>query len=120
MLQSGQRRKQRKFRFTAPAHVRQKFTHSHVSKELRQKLGIKRRSVQVRKGDTVKVMAGANRGKSGKVNGVDTQRSVVFIDGIMRKNAKGKEKAVPIRASVVYITDMDLADKYRKAKLGVK
>ncbi len=120
MLQSGQRRKQRKFRFTAEAHIRQKFAHSHVSKELAQKLGIKRRSVQIHKGDTVKVMSGAQRGKSGKVSEVDTHRSAVYIDGITRKSAKGKEKMIAIRASNVYITEMDLADAYRKAKLGVK
>ena len=101
-------------------HVRQKFTHSHISKDLAKKLGIKRRSAQLHKGDTVKVMAGSSKGKAGKINSVNTRAGIIFIDGLMRKNAKGKELPLPIRASAVYITDMDLADKYRKAKLGIK
>ncbi len=120
MLQSAQRRKQRLYRFTAPMHVRQKFTHSHISKDLAKKLGIKRRSAQTHKGDTVIVMAGANKGKTGKINLVNTRTGIIFIDGIMRKNAKGKEQPIPIKASAVYITEMDLADKYRKEKLGIK
>ena len=101
-------------------HVRQKFTHSHVSKELAKKLGIKKRSVQVHKGDTVKVMVGSNKGKSGTVNTVYLGKGTVLIDGILRKNSKAKEILIPIKASNVYITDMNLTDKLRKEKLGVK
>ena len=120
MLQSGQRRKQRKFRFTAPPHVRQKFMHCHIDKALAKKLGIKRRAAQVHKGDTVKVMVGKHKGKSGKVSSVDTKSEMVLIEGINRKNAKAKELPIPIRASNVYITELDLNDKLRKEKLGVK
>lgn len=120
MLQSSQRRKQRKYRYTAPMHVRQKFVHVHVSKELRAKLGIKKRSIQVRKGDTVKVMVGSNRGKSGKVGSVNMKSCVLTIDGVMRKNAKGRETPVPIRTSNVYITDIDTSDKFRRQVLGIK
>jgi large subunit ribosomal protein L24 len=120
MLQSGQRRKQREYRFTAPMHVRQKFTHSHISKDLAKKLGIKKQATQIHKGDTVKVMVGSSKGKTGKVNEVEMRRGVVMIDGISRKNSKGKELPIPIRASNVYITDMDLTDKLRKANLGIK
>ena len=56
IMESAHARKQRKFRFTAPMHVRQKFVHAHISKELATKLGIKKRNTAVRKGDTVKVM----------------------------------------------------------------
>ncbi|HUB92593.1 MAG TPA: 50S ribosomal protein L24 [Candidatus Saccharimonadales bacterium] len=118
-MSSMQPRIQRFRRFNAPMHVRQKFAHAHISKELKAKLGIKRRAVQVRKGDTVKVMSGKNLGKAGKVNRVDLKDSTVLIDGIVRKTAKGKELQVPIRISKVYITDLDLSDSRRKAKLGV-
>jgi large subunit ribosomal protein L24 len=119
-MSSVQPRVQRLRRFTAPLHVRQKFAHAHVSKELKAKLGIKRRAVQVRKGDTVKIMAGKDNGKAGKVGRVDLRRSVVFIDGITRKTAKGKELQIPVRINKVYITDLDLSDKLRKEKLGLK
>jgi large subunit ribosomal protein L24 len=117
MIQSGKPRKQRLFRYTASNHLRQRFVHAHIAKELAAKLGIKRRSIGVRRGDTVKVMAGASRGKSGKVSGVDLHKAVVFVEGITRKNAKGKETQIPISASNIYITEMDMNDKLRTAKL---
>lgn len=117
---SSKPRIQRLRRFNAPMHVRQGFAHAHISKELKQKLGIKRRAVQVRKGDTVKVMSGKEYGKTGKVSVVDLRDSTVKIEGITRKNAKGKEGEVPIRISRVYIMELELSDKRRKEKLGIK
>lgn len=119
MIESSKPRKQRLFRYTASNHLRQKFVHARIAKELASKLGIKKRSAGVRRGDTVKVMSGASRGKSGKVVSVDLDRAVVFVEGITRKNAKGKESQIAISASNVYITDMDLSDKLRGAKMQV-
>src|SRR5271155_4200678 len=96
MIQSSQPRKQRKFRANAPMHMRQNFVNVHISKELSAKLGIKRRSIEVRKGDTVKVMTGDNRGKTGKVSIVNLKTGKVFIEGIVRKTAKSKDKLIPI------------------------
>src|SRR5271163_2628205 len=110
MIQSSQPRKQRKFRATAPMHMRQNFVNVHISKELAAKLGIKRRSIEVRKGDTVKVMTGDNRGRSGKVAQVDLKSGNVQIEGLTRKNAKNKDKLMPIYSSNLYLTDLDLTD----------
>ncbi len=120
MLQSSQKRKQRRFRFSAPMHIRQKFVHVHISKPLAQKLGIKKRTAQVHSGDVVKIMVGANKGKSGKVNSVNMKKGVLTVEGIVRKNAKGKESPIPIRTSNVYITDITTTDKVRMEVLGVK
>ncbi|MGC8699592.1 MAG: 50S ribosomal protein L24 [Candidatus Micrarchaeia archaeon] len=117
MIQSSKPREQRKFRYTAPLHIRQKFASAHISKELAQKLGIKRRSIELRRGDIVKVMAGGQKGKSGKVNKINLRKGFVYVEGITRKTAKGKEIMVPIRSSNLYITDLDLSDKYRKDML---
>ncbi len=115
MIKSSQPRKQRKFRFNAPIHVRQKFLNVHISKELREKLNIKKRAIGIRKGDTVKVMAGPHKGKTGKVTDVNLRTGIVLVDSIKRKKANGKEILVPIHSSNLYITDLDLSDKYRKA-----
>ena len=119
-IKSSKPRKQRLFRLQAPAHARKAFAHSRISKDLIKKLGIKKRSIQVRKGDTVKVMTGSNKGKSGKVNKVETKHGVLLIENLTRRNAKGKELQIPIKTSNVYITDLDLNDKLRKQKLGLK
>ena len=118
MIKSGKPRKQRKFRFTAPMHVRQKFVHVRVAKELAAKLAIKRRSIAVRRGDTVRVMSGGSRGKTGKVASVDLKRAIVLVEGIVRKNAKGKESQIPIKSSNVYAIDLDLSDKLRSARIS--
>lgn len=114
----GQPRKQRLFRFTAPLHVRQNFVHAHVDKAARLKLGIKTKHIQLRKGDTVKVMAGGSRGKTGKVTAVNLKSGKIMIDSVTRKNARGKEHGVSISANNVYITEFNLEDKLRAKKLG--
>jgi large subunit ribosomal protein L24 len=117
MIQSSQPRKMRRFRYNAPLHCRQKFTHAHVSKELAKKLGIKARSISLRKGDTVKVQAGGLKGRSGKVSAVNLDTGKIYIEGIVKKNAKGKELPIPVHPSSVYLTDLDLTDKLRSAKI---
>ncbi|MGC8652151.1 MAG: 50S ribosomal protein L24 [Candidatus Micrarchaeia archaeon] len=117
MIESGKPRKQRRYRFSAPLHAKQHFLHAHISKELREKLKLSKRAIQVAKGDSVKVVSGGNSGKEGKVTRVDLRNGFVYIDAIKRKNAKGKELDVPIRASNVYITDLNLSDKIRAAKI---
>jgi large subunit ribosomal protein L24 len=62
-------------------------------------------------------MAGGQKGKSGKVNKINLRKGFVYVEGITRKTAKGKEIMVPIRSSNLYITDLDLSDKYRKDML---
>ena len=64
-VKSKQPRKQRKYRYNAPLHIRQKFVGAHLSRELRKKYG--KRSASLRKGDNVKIMRGQFRNKSGKV-----------------------------------------------------
>lgn len=99
MENSVQPRKQRKFRFNAPMHLRKKMIAVHVSKELRAKLSTKRRSVPAHKGDRVKVMRGSAKGKSGKIMNVDLNDLRVYVEGVTRRNAKGVEKLVAIDPS---------------------
>ncbi len=120
MIKSSKPRRQRLFRYTAPMHERQKFVHAHIDKQLREKLKLKNRTIQLSKGDTVKVMAGSNKGTAGKVTAINLKSGRIYIDTIKRKNAKGKESGVPINSSNVYITDIDLSDKIRAAKLNLK
>ena len=99
MEDSKQPRKQRKFRYNAPLHLRKKMVAVHVSKELRAKLTTKRRSVSAHKGDRVKVMVGEFRGKMGKIIEVDLNTLKIFVEGVTRRNAKGIEKLVAIDPS---------------------
>ena len=120
MMQSSKPRQQRFFRYNAPLHARQHFAHAHIDKSLRDKLSLKKRAVQVSRGDTVKVMSGAKRGTTGKVTAVDLRTGKIFIDSLMKKNARGKEFNVQISCSNVYITVLNLTDKRRAERLKLK
>jgi ribosomal protein uL24 len=117
MIQSSKPRSQRLFRFTAPMHQRQHFVNAHVDKALRTKMGIKKRAIRLATGDTVKIMSGSKKGTTGKVTAVDLRRGRIKVSSMVKKNAKGKEFSVSISPSNVYITDLNLEDKYRADRL---
>jgi large subunit ribosomal protein L24 len=117
MIKASKRRVQRAFRFTAPLHMRQHFVHAHVDKSLKAKLGISRRSIRIAKGDTVKIVSGKNKGKTGKVTKVELGSGMIFLDSLTRKNARGKERSTPINPSNVYITGIDTNYKGRLERL---
>lgn len=104
-------RKQRKFLYTAPLHIRRKFMAAHLSKELRDKY--KRRSLPVRKGDEVKIMRGEFAGKTGKVSRVDLRKYKVYVEGITRKRTVGTTVQVPIHPSNLLLINLNLDDKRR-------
>lgn len=112
---SAQPRKQRKILYTAPSHLRSKFLHAHLSKELRERYH--RRSIRVRKGDNVIVVRGDSKGHEGKVVRVDTERGFVYIEGLTMKDSRGRTVLKPIHASKIIITKLDLSDERRRAKL---
>lgn len=120
VMVSRQPRKQRKAVYTAALHTRRKFVSAHLAKELRTKLGTKRRSIAVRKGDRVKVLRGGFKGRSGKVTDVDLKKSWIFVEGCVRRKSGGRETMAPIRPSNVMIVEADFGDKCRKAVLERK
>lgn len=115
---SKQPRKQRKYVYNAPPHVRTRFVNSHLSKELREKYG--KRSLRVRVGDSVRIVRGEFKGVSGKVEKVLTKFGKILVEGVQRSKSDGTKVRVKISASNVVITDLDLSDNLRKKKLGVE
>ena len=106
-----QPRKQRKFRASAPLHVRQKMVAATLSKDLRKELG--RRSIPVRRGDKVRVMRGKYRGKEGVVARVDLRRLKVFVEGMTVKKASGQEVLVPMDPSNLMVVELERNDERR-------
>ena len=87
-----------------------------LSEELRGKHG--HRSVRPIKGDGVRIVRGSFKGIEGKVTGVDSELGKLFIEGVTReKQAGGKTSPVPIDASKVVVTNLNLEDKLRKQRL---
>ncbi len=104
--------KQRKAFFNAPLHIRHKFMTAPLSRELREKYGIRR--LPVRKGDVVKIMRGDWAGHEGKVVRVDLKRVRIFVEGVQQKKADGTPVYYPIHPSKVMIVKLDLSDPLRK------
>lgn len=115
---SKQPRKQRKYRYNAPLHVRHKFMGAHLSPELRKKYG--KRSIPLRKGDTVKVLRGKFKGRTGKINRVDLKNTRVYIQGIDIEKKDGSKTSYPIHPSNLLVTSLELDDKERKLKIKMK
>jgi ribosomal protein uL24 len=94
-------------------HKRKKRLHSHLSKELRSKLKKKKRAIQVRKGDTVKVMRGPGKGKQAKIARVSTVKRKVYLEGVNTRTAKGRENPLPLEPSNLMLVALE-ASKERK------
>lgn len=115
---STQPRKQRKYAYAAPLHLKQKELHVHVSPELRKKYGI--RNIRVRKGDKVKIMRGQFAKKEGKIERVDVKRTKLYVSGAEIIKKDGSKTLYPLHPSNLLIIELDLNDKIRKAKLDEK
>jgi len=113
---SIQPRKQRKMRYNAPIHRRRKMIASHLAEDLMLKYN--KRSVPVKKGDTVKIIRGGLKGHIGKVASVDTRKMKITVEGATIAKADKSQVARPIDPSNVIITHLDLSDPWRSKKIG--
>ncbi|MFH0711425.1 MAG: 50S ribosomal protein L24 [Candidatus Aenigmatarchaeota archaeon] len=111
MIKSSLPRKQRKFLYNAPIHLRRKMMSAHLSKELKQKYNV--RSFPLRKGDEVEVMRGDHWKKRGKITKVDMKKFRVYIEGVTIKKTEGTERQVAIHPSNLRILNLVLEDKKR-------
>jgi large subunit ribosomal protein L24 len=114
-VSSVQPRKQRKYRYNAPLHVRQGFVSANLSKSLRERFG--KRSMSLRKGDEVEVMRGSFRGQRGNVDRVDLSKARIYVDEIKVKKSDGSEVMRALQPSNLRIVKLNLDDKKRQAIL---
>jgi len=115
---SKQPRKQRKYIAKAPLHIKKKQLSTNLSKELRQKH--KRRNLELKKGDRVKIMRGKYKGKTGKINNIKIKMLKVYIEGIQIKKLDGSKIMVPLKSSNLQIIELNLEDKRRLKKKSGK
>ncbi len=106
----------RKKFYEMPLHKRRKLLSAHLSKEAREKLNVKARSLPLKKGDKVRVMRGKWKGKEGEVVEVNLKESYVYVSGITVKNAKGEDRYYPLHPSNLLIVEAVL-DKDREKVL---
>jgi large subunit ribosomal protein L24 len=110
-IASKQPRKQRKYLANAPIHIKKKMVGANLSKELRKKYG--KRSMTLRKGDTVKIMRGKFKKKEGKVTSVSPGTFNIQVEGIQRKKQDGSKVNVKLQPSNLQIILLNLEDSKR-------
>lgn len=111
-LSSRQPRKQRKFVANAHIKIRHALMSSHLSKDLRTKFA--RRAVPLKKGDTVKVLRGEFKKKTGKVGEINLKKLKVIIEGIQVQKKDGTKINAIFEPSNLMITELNMEDKQRE------
>src|SRR6058998_366934 len=96
-------------------HQRDKMLGASLADELQEQY--KKKTLRVIKGDSIMVVRGEYKGRGGKVEDVDTERGTLHIEGMQREKIRGGQVKVPIHASNVKITVLNLGDKYRSNRL---
>jgi len=112
-IRSRQPRKQRKYSYNAPLHIKGKFMAAHLSKELIKKYN--RRSIRLRKGDKVTILRGQFRKKTGRIERIDLKETKVYIAGVEMIKKDGTKILYPIHPSNLVATELNLDDKKRMA-----
>ena len=110
-----QPRKQRNETQTAPLHRRHRQVRATLSDDLREEYG--RRNVRVNAGDTVEVLRGDHAGTTGEVVAVDLKDGVIHVEEVTVEKADGEEVPRPLDTSNVRVTELDLEDERREARL---
>lgn len=117
-LSSRQPRKQRKYVYNSPLHLKHKFLSSLLSKDLRKKYG--KRNLPLRKGDEVLIMRGSFKKKKAKVSSVNLKRTLAVLEGIQRTKKDGSKVNIPFHPSALQIVSLNLDDKKRQDSLNRK
>jgi len=108
-------KKQIKYRINAPLHTRGNFLNVHLSKELRKQYG--KRSIRIRAGDTVKIVRGKFRNKSGKVESVDLKKGKVSISDVLISKKDGTKSYIEIDPSNLMLQEIKTEDRERRKAL---
>jgi large subunit ribosomal protein L24 len=115
---SKQPRKQRKYIYNAPNHLRTKFMSATLSKELRKKYGM--RSIGLKKGDEVVVMKGKFKKKTGKIVTVDRTNTRVSIENLQKTKNEGTKVNVWFHPSNLMIKVLNTDDGKRFKRKSMK
>ena len=110
-IRSKQVRKQRKYVYNAPLHIRRRMMSVNLSKDLRKKYH--RRNFPVRTGDKVIVISGQFKGLTGKVEKVMLKKYSVYVEKAEVTKRDGSKVKYPIHPSNLRIVELNLDDKRR-------
>jgi large subunit ribosomal protein L24 len=109
---SRQPRRQRKAHFNLAPHQRHELFTIPLSRELRNRYH--RRRLTVRKGDTVRVLAGSFVGREERVAKVDRRRMRIILDNVTLRKADKKLQQLPLNTGHLLLTRLNLTDAWRR------
>jgi len=111
-------RRQRKALYTADSFERRIRMGVPLSRDLRSRFH--RRSLPVRKGDTVRVLSGSFAGREERVARVDRRGYSVTLDNVTLKTADEKMKPLSLGVGHLVITRLNLSDPWRRRSMRVR
>ena len=111
-------RRQRKALYTADTFERRIRMGVPLSRDLRSRFH--RRSLPVRKGDTVRVLSGSFAGREERVARVDRRGYSVTLDNVTLKTADEKMKPLSLGVGHLVITRLNLSDPWRRRSMRVR
>lgn len=115
---SSSPRRQRKALYVAHTFERRLRMTAPLSRELRARFHA--RSLPLRKGDTVRVLAGSFAGREERVAKVHRRDYTVTLDNVTLKTADEKLKPLSISVGHLVITRLNLSDPWRRRSLRVR
>ena len=74
----------------------------------------------IRTGDSVRIMRGDFAGLEGKVERVDYPSGRIYVEGMTREKSAGVSSKLPVHSSKVFLTNLNLSDKWRSGLLSEK
>ncbi len=111
-------RRQRRALYEATTFERRRRMTVLLSRELRERFH--RRSVPLRKGDTVRVLGGSYKGREERVAKIDRRAYAVTLDNVTLKTADEKMKPLDLRPGHLVITRLNLSDSWRRRALRIR
>jgi large subunit ribosomal protein L24 len=111
-------RRQRRALYNADTFERRLRMTVPLSRELRRRF--RRRSIPLRKGDTVRVLSGSFVGREERVAKVNRRDYAVTLDNVTLKTAEEKLKPLEIRPAHLVVTRLNLSDPWRRRTLRVR
>jgi large subunit ribosomal protein L24 len=91
---------------------------AHLNEELAGRYNA--RHLPIRTGDSVRIMRGDFAGLEGKIERVEYSTGRIFVEGMVREKAAGVSSKLPVHASKVIVTNLNLSDKWRSGILSEK
>ena len=89
-----------------------------LSDDLVSKHKVKR--LPIRTGDSVRIMRGDFAGLEGKVERIEYSTGRIYVEGMTREKSAGVSSKLPIHSSKVFVTNLNLSDKWRSGLLSEK